>query len=82
MKWTEPSERIIFIDNKTVAVERKKATFADMVEQYKDKSTDTAIYEIEGQTFIVTAHFVGEKNLDKVIYDHAFKRALEETKTA
>ena len=47
MKWTEPPERIIFIDNKTVTVERKKATLADMVEQYKDKPTDTAAYEIE-----------------------------------
>ncbi len=50
-----------------------------MVERYKDKPTDTATYEIDGQTFIVTAHFVGEKNLDKVIHDHAFQRAMEET---
>jgi hypothetical protein len=55
---------------------------AEMVERYKDKPTDTATYEIEGQTFIVTAHFVGEKNLDKVLHDHAFQRAMEETETA
>lgn len=48
-----------------------------MVERYKDKPTDSATYEIEGQTFIVTAHFVGEKNLDKVIHNYAFHRALE-----
>ena len=53
-----------------------------MVERYKDKPTDTATYEIEGQTFIVTAHFVGEKNLDKVLHDHAFHRAMEEPETA
>lgn len=51
---------------------QKRETLAEKVERYKDKPTDTATYEIEGQIFIVTAHFVGEKNLDKVIYDHAF----------
>ena len=56
---------------------KKKETLAEMVERYKDKPTDTATYEIEGQTFIVTAHFVGEKNLDKVIQNYAFHRALE-----
>jgi hypothetical protein len=53
-----------------------------MVEQYKDKPTDTATYEIEGQIFIVTAHFVGVKKLDKVIHDYAFQRAMEETEIA
>lgn len=61
---------------------QKKETLAEKVERHKDKPTDTATYEIEGQTFIVTAHFVGEKNLDKVIYNHAFQRALEETEIA
>ena len=61
---------------------QKKETMDEMVERYKDKPTDTATYEIEGQTFIVTAHFVGEKNLDKVLHDHAFQRAMEETVTA
>ena len=60
---------------------QKKETLAERVERYKDKPTDTATYEIEGQTFIVTAHFVGEKNLDSA-YDHAFHRAMEETVTA
>ena len=58
---------------------QKKETLAEKVERYKDKPTDTATYEIEGQTFIVTAHFVGDKNLHKEIYDHAFHRALETT---
>ena len=61
---------------------QKKETLAEKLERYKDKPTDTATYEIEGQTFIVTAHFVGEKNLDKVIHDYAFQRALEETEAA
>ena len=69
---------------------QKKETLAEKVERYKDKPTDTATYEIEGQTFIVTAHFVGEKNLDKVgeknldkvLHDHAFHRAMEEPETA
>lgn len=61
---------------------QKKETLAEMVERYKDKPTDSAAYEIEGQTFIVTAHFVGDKNLDKVLHDHAFQRAMEETEVA
>lgn len=61
---------------------QKKKTLAEKVERYKDKPTDTATYEIEGQIFIVTAHFVGKKNLDKVIHDHAFQRAIEETEIA
>ena len=58
---------------------QKKETLAEKVERYKDKPTDTATYEIEGQTFIVTAHFVGEKNLGKEIHDYAFQRALNDT---
>lgn len=61
---------------------QKKETIAEMMERYKDKPTDTATYEIEGQIFIVTAHFVGDKNLDKVLHDHAFQRAMEETEVA
>ena len=60
---------------------QKKETLAEKVERYKDKPTDTATYEIEGQTFIVIAHFVGKKNLDKVLHDHAFHRAMEEPET-
>ncbi len=58
---------------------KQKETLAEMVERYRDKPTDTATYEIEGQTFIVTAHFIGNKNLDKEIHDHAFQRALNDT---
>ena len=56
---------------------QKKETLAEKVERYKDKPTDTATYEIEGQTFIITAHFVWEKNLDQVITGHAFIIAVE-----
>jgi hypothetical protein len=63
-------------------LQNKKETLAEMVEQYKNKLTDTATYEIEGQIFIVTAYFVGVKNLDKVIHDYAFQRAMEETEIA
>jgi hypothetical protein len=63
-------------------LQNKKETLAEMVARYKDKPTETATYEIEGQTFIVTSHFIGDKDLDKVIHDHAFKRALEESETA
>ena len=61
---------------------QKKETLAEMVAQYKDKPAETANYQIEGQVYIVSAHFVGEKNLDEVIHDYAFQRALEQTENA
>ena len=40
-------------------------TLAELNERYKDNA--------------VTSHFVGEKDLDKVLYELAFKRAFQKT---
>lgn len=55
------------------------ATLAELNERYKDKPVSNAIYEIDGQLFAVTSHFVGEKSLDKELYKMAFERAYAET---
>ena len=53
------------------------ATFAELNERYKDKPVSEATYEIDGQLFTVTSHYVGEKSLDKELYRMAFERAYE-----
>ncbi len=45
----------------------------------KDKPTSKAVYEVDGQRYAVTSHFVGDKDLNKVLYDLAFKRAFQKT---
>ena len=52
-------------------------TLAELNERYKDKPTSKAVYEVDGQRYAVTSHFVGEKDLDKVLYELAFKRAFQ-----
>lgn len=54
-------------------------TLAELNERYKDKPTSKAVYEVDGQRYAVTSHFVGEKDLDKVLYELAFKRAFQKT---
>ncbi len=57
----------------------KNKILAELNEQYKDCPTSSATYEIDGNFYTVTAHFVGEKNLDEIIYRNAFERAFAET---
>ena len=54
-------------------------TLAELNERYKDKPTSKAVYEVDGQRYAVTSHFVGEKDLDKVLYELAFKSAFQKT---
>ncbi len=57
----------------------KNKTLAELNEQYKDCPINSATYEIDGKFYTVTAHFVGKKNLDEVIYRNAFEKAFAET---
>ena len=54
-------------------------TLKELNERYKNCPKRTAEYEIDGKKFVVTRHFVGNTNLDKVLYNIAFRRACEET---
>ena len=55
------------------------AALAELNERYKDKPVSEATYEIDGQLFTVTSHYVGEKSLDKELYKMAFEKAYAET---
>ena len=57
----------------------KNKTLAELNEQYKDCSTCSATYEINGDFYTVTAHFVEKKNLDEIIYRNTFEKAFAET---
>ena len=58
---------------------KNKRTMQEMNEQYKDKPCTESVYEIGGKLYAVTSHFVGEKDLDKVIFNLAYKKAFEES---
>ena len=51
----------------------------ELNEKYKDYPTRKNTYVIDGKTYNVTSHFVGNKDIDEVIYRLAFKRAFYET---
>lgn len=58
---------------------KNKRTLAEMNEQYKNKPFRESVYEINGKLFAVTSHFVGSKDVDKVLFDIAFRKAFEES---
>lgn len=39
----------------------------------------TSEYEIDGKKYVVHSHFVGNKDIDKVISEIAFNKAMAET---
>lgn len=58
---------------------KEKKTMQEMNEQYKDKPFTESVYEINGKLFAVTSHFIGEKDIDKVLFNLAYKKALQES---
>jgi len=57
----------------------KNKTLRELNEQHKDKPFTHSVYEIDGKLFAVTSHFVGEKDVDKVIFNLAYKKAMQES---
>ena len=55
-----------------------KTTLKELNEKFKDCPTRTAEYYINGKKFIVKSHFVGTKDLNKTLYDIAYKKAMSE----
>lgn len=47
--------------------------------KYKDCPVRTYEYDIGGKKFIVHSNFIGSKDIDKVISEIAFNRALNES---
>lgn len=56
-----------------------KLTMFEMNEKYADCPVTVSEYEIDGKKYIVHSHFIGEKDIDKVIREIAFQRAMDET---
>ncbi len=56
----------------------KRLDIFEYAEQHKDCPEYTNEYEIGGRKYIVHSHFVGKKDIDKVLSDIAVNRALSE----
>ncbi len=56
----------------------KKTNAKELNEQYRDCPTQEQEFEIEGRKYIVVSHYVGEKDLDEVVYRNAYDRAMSE----
>ena len=50
----------------------------EYAEQHKDCPEHTNEYDINGNKYIVHSHFVGTKDIDKVLMDIAERQALDE----
>ena len=50
----------------------------EYAEQHKSCPEHTNEYEINGKKYIVHSHFVGQKDIDKVLSDIAVNRALSD----
>ena len=56
----------------------RETTLEELNEKYRDCPSRMAEYKVNGKNFIVKSHFVGNKNLNKVLYDIAFNKAMTE----
>lgn len=59
-----------------------KLTMFEINEKYADCPVTVSEYEIDGKKYIVHSHFIGEKDIDTVIRNIAFHRAMNETLNA
>lgn len=53
-------------------------TMFELNEKYSACPMRTSEYEIDGKKYVVHSHFVGNKDIDKVISEIAFNRAADE----
>ena len=58
---------------------KNKMTMFELNEKYSAYPTRTSEYEIDGKKYVVHSHFIGNKDIDKVISEIAFNKAVEET---
>ena len=54
-------------------------TMFELNEKYSAYPTKTSEYEIDGKKYVVHSHFIGNKDIDKVISEIAFNKAVAET---
>ena len=67
------------VSTTTAVATATKPTMHELNERYNDCPVRTNEYEIDGKKFIVHSHFIGSKDIDKVISEIAFNRALNES---
>ena len=67
------------VQTTTAVATATKPTMFELNDQHKDCPVHTNEYEIDGKKFIVHSHFIGGKDIDKVISEIAFTRALNES---
>ena len=53
-------------------------TMQEMNEQYKDCPVQVNTYVVDGRTYRVHSHFVGDKDINDVMYRYAEDRAMSE----
>ena len=56
----------------------KNKTMQEMNEQYKDCPVQVNSYEVDGRTYRVHSHFIGDKDINDVMYHYAEDRATSE----
>ena len=56
----------------------KTANAKELNDKFKDCPTQMTEIEIEGRKYVVISHFTGQKDLDDVVYKHAYKQAMDE----
>lgn len=56
----------------------KNRTMQDMNEQYKNCPVHINTYEVDDRTYRVHSHFIGEKDINDVMYNYAVSRAMGE----
>lgn len=57
----------------------KTTNVAELNEKFRDCSTETNEYEINGVKYRVISHFTGTKDVDEVIFKLALEKAMDET---
>ena len=67
------------VQSTTAVATATKPTMFELNEKYSFSPVRTSEYEIDGKQFIVHSHFIGSKDIDKVISEIAFNRALNES---
>ena len=67
------------VQTTTAVATATKPTMFELNDQHKDCPVHTNEYEIDGKRFIVHSHFIGSNDIDKVISEIAFNRALNES---
>ena len=56
----------------------KNRTMQEMNEQYKNCPVQVNTYEVGGRTYRVHSHFIGDKDINDVMYRYVEDRAMSE----